>query len=149
MTIAVFAALLGGFALLVAGAEFLVRGASNLAIIVGLSPLIIGLTVVSYGTSAPDLAVGLQSYLIGQGDIALGNIIGSNIFNIAGILGMTAIVEDVTVNDNYLKIDLWLLLIISLVLVFFVRFFRKLGRFIGMILLLSYISYIIYQYSLI
>ncbi|MGD1909032.1 MAG: calcium/sodium antiporter [Leptolyngbyaceae cyanobacterium] len=147
MTIAVFAALLGGFALLVAGAEFLVRGASNLAIIVGLSPLIIGLTVVSYGTSAPELAVGLQSYIIGQGDIALGNIIGSNIFNILMILGMSAVVVPLTVARQLIRLDVPIMIGVSGLMVLF-ALDGRVGRFDGLILLIGsviYSAFLVYQ----
>ena len=71
-----------GFVLLIGGAEFLVRGASKLAIAVGISPLVVGLTVVAYGTSAPELAVTINATYAGQSDLALGNVVGSNISNI-------------------------------------------------------------------
>ena len=80
-----------GFVLLTAGAEALVRGASGIAARLGIPPLIIGLTVVAFGTSAPEFAVSLGAAWSGQPDIALGNVIGSNIFNILGVLGATAI----------------------------------------------------------
>ncbi len=147
MTFAVFAALLVGFVLLVAGAEALVRGASNLAIIVGLSPLIIGLTVVSYGTSAPELAVGLQSYTIGQGDIALGNIIGSNIFNILMILGMSAVVVPLTVARQLIRLDVPIMVGVSGLMVLF-ALDGKVGRSDGVILLIGsviYSAFLVYQ----
>src|SRR5512145_1347084 len=84
--------LCGGLVLLAAGAELLVRGAARLAAIAGISPLVIGLTVVASGTSAPELAVSLESSLAGQADIALGNVVGSGIFNVLFILGLCAVI---------------------------------------------------------
>jgi len=81
-----------GLALLVAGAEALVRGASRLALAAGISPLLIGLTIVAYGTSTPELAVSIKAGLDRQADIAVGNVVGSNIFNILAILGSCGIV---------------------------------------------------------
>ncbi|NTV47882.1 MAG: sodium:calcium antiporter, partial [Chlorobiales bacterium] len=72
--------LVAGFVLLIVGAEALVRGASKIAAAVGIPPLIIGLTIVAYGTSAPEMAVSMGSSLAGQADIAVGNVVGSNIF---------------------------------------------------------------------
>ena len=80
-----------GFVLLVGGAEVLVWGASKLAIILGVSPLIIGLTVVAFGTSSPELAVSLQAVFTDEPAVTVGNIIGSNIFNILVILGASAL----------------------------------------------------------
>jgi cation:H+ antiporter len=79
-----------GFLILIVGAEALVRGASRLAAAIGISPLVIGLTIVAYGTSSPELAVSIQSAFLNQADIALGNVVGSNIFNILFILGISA-----------------------------------------------------------
>ena len=81
-----------GLITLVAGAEFLVRGASRLASAAGISPLIIGLTVVAFGTRAPEMAVSVASSLSGRADIAVGNVVGSNIFNLLGVLGLAAVV---------------------------------------------------------
>src|SRR5512145_135792 len=82
--------LCGGIAFLTVGGEFLVRGASRLAALWGVSPLVIGLTVVAFGTSSPEMAVSVESAYSGQGDIALGNVVGSNIFNVLLILVVCA-----------------------------------------------------------
>lgn len=147
MTIAVFAALLVGLGLLVAGAEFLVRGASSLAMIVGLSPLIIGLTVVSCGTSAPELAVSLQSAGIGQGDLALGNIIGSNIFNVLMILGLSAVVLPLTVARQLVRLDVPIMIGVSALMILF-ALDGQVGRSDGIILVVGsviYTSFLVYQ----
>ena len=90
---------LGGLALLVVGAELLVRGASRLAVSFGISPLVVGLTVVAFGTSSPEFAVSLGSALGGDADIALGNVIGSNIFNVLFILGVSALIVPLVVKS--------------------------------------------------
>jgi cation:H+ antiporter len=97
-----------GLAALVLGAELLVRGASRLALSFGISSLVVGLTVVAFGTSAPELAVSTQSALSGQVDIAIGNVVGSNIFNLAGVLGTSALVAPagLPVNGGVLSFDL-------------------------------------------
>jgi cation:H+ antiporter len=87
----------GGLIFLIAGAESLVRGASKLALSFGLSPLVVGLTVVAFGTSSPELAVSVKSAYAGQADIALGNVVGSNILNILFILGISALIAPLVV----------------------------------------------------
>jgi len=101
------------FVVLFVGAEFLVRGGAGLALRLGLSPLVVGLTVVAYGTSMPELLVSLKAAFSGQPDIALGNVVGSNIFNIAVILGLSAIVFPVATNLQVIKWDAPLLLAVT------------------------------------
>lgn len=105
--------LIAGLIILVVGAEALVRGASKLASAFGISPLVIGLTVVAYGTSAPEMAVSTVSGLNGQANIALGNVVGSNIFNILFILGVSALVTPLVVVQKLVKIDVPLMIIAS------------------------------------
>ncbi|MFW6354313.1 MAG: calcium/sodium antiporter [Verrucomicrobiota bacterium] len=104
-------------ALLWLGAEGLVRGSASLALRFGIPPLIVGLTVVAYGTSAPELLVSVRAAFEGQGDIALGNVVGSNIFNICVILGLAALIQPLRVQSRILRIDMPLLVGVSLVLV--------------------------------
>ncbi|MEY3020080.1 MAG: hypothetical protein RLZZ272_1064, partial [Actinomycetota bacterium] len=80
-----------GLVLLVAGAESLVRGASRLAGAMGISPVVIGLTVVAFGTSAPEMAVSVRGALLGASDVTIGNVVGSNNFNLLLILGLSAL----------------------------------------------------------
>lgn len=87
-----------GLVSMVAGAELLVRAASRLAGRIGVSPLVIGLTVVAFGTSAPELAVSVQAGLLGQPGIAVGNIVGSNIFNVLAVLGLSAAMSPLVVS---------------------------------------------------
>ena len=92
--------LFAGLLLLVAGGEALVRGASRLAVSTGISPLVVGLTVVAYGTSSPEMAVSLSAVVSGQVDIALGNVVGSNIFNVLFILGIAALIVPLVVDGQ-------------------------------------------------
>jgi cation:H+ antiporter len=104
-----------GILLLTGGAELLVRGASRLAASWGVTPLIIGLTVVAFGTSAPELAVSVRATTMGQTSIAMGNIIGSNIFNVLFILGISAAVTPLVVSARLVRIDVPLMILASLV----------------------------------
>jgi len=105
-----------GLVLLVIGAEALVRGASELAARIGVSPLVIGLTVVAYGTSAPELAVSVRSSISGQPDIALGNVVGSNIFNVLFILGVSAMITPLVVAQQLVRLDVPLMIGVSFLL---------------------------------
>jgi len=108
--------LLAGLLVLVLGAEALVRGASRLAAGLGITPLVIGLTVVAFGTSAPEMAVSIGAALTGQADIALGNVVGSNTFNILAILGISALVAPLAVAANLVKLDVPLMILAAIIL---------------------------------
>ncbi|MEZ5966841.1 MAG: calcium/sodium antiporter [Planctomycetota bacterium] len=97
--------LVAGLFVLTVGADLLVRGASRLAAAVRISPLVVGLTVVAFGTSAPELAVSVRSALAGQADIAVGNVVGSNIFNVLFILGLSAVVTPLVVSVQIIRLD--------------------------------------------
>lgn len=105
MTLWTWVMFAAGAALLIVGAELLVRGASRLAVAAGISPLVVGLTVVAFGTSAPELAVTVGSAVAGEADLALGNVVGSNIFNILFILGLSALVVPLVVAEQLVRID--------------------------------------------
>lgn len=111
--------LIAGLVLLVAGAEVLVKGASRIAFMFGLSPLVIGLTIVAYGTSAPELMVSVQSSLAGQPDIALGNVVGSNIFNVLLILGISALITPLVVAQQLIRLDVPILIGVSFLTLMF------------------------------
>lgn len=108
--------LVGGVALLYVGGEALVGGASRLALRTGLPPLAVGLTVVAFGTSSPELAVSVQAALGGLDDVALGNAIGSNICNIALILGVAALIRPLRVNSQVIKLDVPIMIAVSCLL---------------------------------
>jgi cation:H+ antiporter len=105
-----------GLFLLAVGAEALVRGASRLAELMGIPRLVIGLTVVTFGTASPELTVSLYSALTGQGDIALGNAVGSCIFNVLFILGLSALIAPLAVSAQLVRWDVPILIAVSLIL---------------------------------
>ncbi len=130
-----------GFVLLYFGAEWLVKGASSLALKAGISPLIVGLTVVAFGTSAPELVVSTLSSLRGAGDIAIGNVIGSNIFNIAVILGIASIIAPMKIHKQVLKIDVPVMIVATGLFLLFLSDF-KISRGEGAILTAGIVLYL-------
>jgi len=133
-----------GLVVLTLGAEVLVRGASGIAARFGISPLIIGLTVVAFGTSAPELAVSIASAVGGQGDIALGNVIGSNIFNVLFILGLSALIIPLAVANQLVRFDVPVMVGIS-VLVLVLGLDGSIGRVDGILLFVGLLAYIGFQ----
>jgi len=129
-----------GLLLVFIGAEALVRGSASLAMRLGVSPLLIGLTIIAYGTSFPELIVSMRATLIGLGDISIGNIIGSNIFNIALILGLAALVRPLKVKIQLIKTDAPLMIVTALLLVAFF-FDRFLSRIEGLIFVSGIVIY--------
>jgi cation:H+ antiporter len=105
--------LAGGLGALIAGGELLVRGSSRLAAQVGMSPVIIGLTVVAFGTSAPELAVGIQAAFEGRADLVVGNVVGSNIYNVLLVLGLSALVAPLIVQQQLVRLDVPLMILAS------------------------------------
>ena len=132
-----------GIILLIVGAESLVRGASRLAAAIGISPLVIGLTVVAYGTSAPELAVTLQSALAGQANIALGNIVGSNIFNVLLVLGLSATIAPLVVSKQLVRLEVPLMIGRSL-LVLLLGLDGRISRLDGLALFAGAIGYTVF-----
>lgn len=106
-----------GLAALVVGAEALVRGASRLAVSWGISPLVVGLTVVAFGTSAPEMAVSVDAALSGTADIALGNVVGSNIANVLLILGLSALIAPLVVHEQIIRQEIPIMIGASLIVV--------------------------------
>ena len=133
MTPITFAYLIVGLLLLIAGAELLVRGAARMAGRLGITPLIVGLTVVAFGTSAPEMAVSVQAALKGSGDIAVGNVVGSNIFNVLVILGLSALIVPLLVSRQLVRLDVPVMIGASL-LAFALALDQRLGRLDGAIL---------------
>jgi len=126
--------------LLLTGAELLVRGASRLALRFGISPLAIGLTVVALGTSSPELAVSVKSGLAGQADIGVGNVVGSNIFNVLVVLGSSALITPLVVRQRLVRFEVPLVVGLS-VLVFVMAQDGQIGPFDGLLLLGGLIAY--------
>jgi len=143
MDIVALLSFLAGLGLLVAGAEALVRGASWLARALGLPALIIGLTVVAFGTSLPEMAVSVISSIQGQPDISLGNVVGSNIFNVLFILGLTASICPLIVLKQLIRLDVPVMIGVSLLMLFF-ALNGSIGRGEGLILFLGIIGYTVF-----
>lgn len=129
-----------GLVLLVLGGEMLVRGASRLAALAGISPLVIGLTIVAFGTSAPELAVSLKAAYSGQTDIAVGNVVGSNIFNVLFILGISAIISPLVVSSRLVRLDVPLM-IAACVASLLLGLDGALGRIDGLLLFGALVGY--------
>jgi len=132
--------LIAGLVLLVAGGELLVRGASKLALSLGLSPLVVGLTVVAFGTSSPELAVSVQAVNAGNVDIALGNVVGSNIFNVLFILGLSALITPLVVDAQMIRQEVPVMIGVSLLL-FATALDGGIGRGEGLLLCVLMVAY--------
>jgi len=135
--------LVAGLVVLTAGAELLVRGSSKLAVACGISPLVIGLTIVAYGTSAPELAVSTKAAWMGKPDIAVANVIGSNIFNVLFVLGACALIKPLVVAQQLVRLDAPLMVGVS-VLFLVLAWDGNLGWFDGALLLGGMVWYTIF-----
>ena len=133
--------LLIGFVLLIKGADFFVDGSSSIAGILKVPSVIIGLTIVAMGTSAPEAAVSINAGLAGNSDISLGNIVGSNIFNLLVVIGACAVIFPAKSNEDILKRDLWWNIGVS-VLLFVLILDGSISRMEGIILLAVFIFYL-------
>lgn len=133
---------LGGLVVLMFGARFLVDGSVSIARGFGISEAFIGLTIVAVGTSLPELATSIIAAFRRQSEIAIGNIVGSNIFNVLGILGVTALIKPVPVADRFLTFDLPIMIAASLALTAMLLTRAVIGRAIGLIVLVAYVAYV-------
>ena len=124
------------------GADLLVDNASIIARRYGVSDAVIGLTLVAIGTSLPELATTVMAALRKQADVALGNVIGSNMFNLLAIIGITSLVGTIPVDPQFLRFDLWVMLAASLMLIPFVLFKQDISRFWGVALTVLYVVYL-------
>ena len=134
---------IAGLVILIFGADLLVRGASRLAAAFGVSPLVIGLTIVAIGTASPEIAVSLQAAVNGQGDLTLGNVLGSNIFNILFILGITAMIAPIVIAEQLIRKDAPIMLGVSL-LALGLASDHNIGFVDGVILLFFMVVYIVF-----
>jgi len=133
---------LGGLVATIFGARFLVEGAVAIAREAGLSETVIGLTIVAVGTSMPELVTSVIAVRRGEGEVALGNILGSNIFNLLGILGVTALVTPIAVPGEVLALDVWVMAAATLLLIVFARTGWRIGRAEGAAMLAGYGGYL-------
>lgn len=138
--------ILGGLIGLVLGSRLLVDGAVSIAIVAGVSDEIIGLTLVALGTSLPELATSIIAAFRRHGDVAIGNVLGSNLFNITGIIGVTAMIEPLSAPLQVLHFDLWIMLFVSLLMIPIFIAKRPIGRVLGGIFCLAYVAYVTAQF---
>lgn len=131
-----------GLVITVFGARFLVSGAVTIAETAGVSQTVIGLTIVAIGTSMPELVTSIIAVRKGQSDVALGNVLGSNIFNILGILGVTALVQPMVVPVEIIALDIWVMSAATVMLVVFAYTGWRVGRREGAIMLACYVAYL-------
>ena len=136
--------LAGGIVMLFLGAEGLIRGSSSLAIKIGITPLVVGLTVVAFGTSAPELVVSLKAAMMGNSVISLGNVVGSNIANIALILGVASLIKPLDVHSNVIIRDIPIMIGIT-VLLLLMLMDGELGFIDGIIFVLGLIVYLVFN----
>ncbi|WP_138465311.1 calcium/sodium antiporter [Poseidonocella sp. HB161398] len=125
------------------GANLLIEGSVNIARTFGISETAIGLTLIAVGTSLPELATSVMAALRRHAEVALGNVIGSNVFNLLGIIGVTSFVGKIPVDPQFLQMDLWVMLGSSVLLVPFVLMGRNLTRVAGALLVLLYAGYLV------
>lgn len=140
MTIVLFVI---GIPMLVIGAELLVRGASRIAAASGIPPLVVGLTVVALATSSPEMAISIGAAFKGGGDIALGNLVGSNTFNVLFILGLSAVITPLAVSRQLVRLDIPVVILASVVVIL-MSLDRTIGRLDGVILFSGIVAYITY-----
>lgn len=136
-----------GIVLLPLGAELTVTGAKSIAQDWGISDAVIGLTVVALGTSLPELATAIVATLRGNASLAVGNVVGSNIFNIGSIMGITAIIQPMEVDASILQLDIWIMLACALLIAALAHWKVKLGKLVGFALTGLYAIYITIQFA--
>lgn len=130
-----------GIVALPIGADLAVKGAAGLAASWGVSQAVIGLSLVAIGTSLPEFSTNVLAAIHKSSDVAIGNVVGSNMFNILGILGVTALLTDIPVDPHFMEFDLWVMLASALVLWIYVLRKATIGRFSGIVFLAAYIAY--------
>jgi len=146
-----YAYLLAGLIGIAIGAEFLVRGASASATIIGVPEAVIALSIIALGTSLPELSTCIIAVRKGHSDIVLGNIIGSNVFNILMILGITALVKPIAAGSfapQLVNFDIWIMALVSAVFALMLVFFGKIGRGAGYVFCAAYIAYNVYIFAI-
>ena len=139
--------LIAGLLLLIAGSQVLLVGAVGIAEHYKVSESVIGLTLVAVGTSLPELSISIIAALRRHADVAIGNVLGSNIFNLLGILGVSAILQPLPVHERILQFDQWVMLGTSLLLLLFLYTGNRLGRLEGGVLLTGYVVYVVLSFT--
>ena len=139
--------LFGGLAAVLFGSDLLVQGATSVARAAGISEAVIGLTLVALGTSLPELATAIVAARHKHTDLALGNVLGSNIFNILAIMGVVAVAKPLAVPAEIIGFDLWAMLGVTVVFLAIAYFARRIGRPVAMVFLIAYGGYILALYA--
>jgi len=140
--------LLGGLVMLPIGAQLIVDGGVGIAALFNVPDAVIGLTILAFGTSLPELATALVAALRKQADVAIGNVVGSNIFNISAVGGITGLAasfatgQPAPVSDQFIQLDFWVMTAAALAILAFALFRRPIGRVSGLVMTLAYVSYI-------
>ena len=132
----------GGLALLLIGADLLVDGAGSIARSAGVPESVIGLSLVAFGTSLPELVTAFTAARRGHCDVAMGTVLGSNMFNLLGVMGVTAVIANVPVDPGFLKLDLWVMLAAAICIVLVALKRSRIGRGMGLVFLIVYGTYI-------
>jgi cation:H+ antiporter len=145
-TVSIAGIIIVGLFAVVVGAEWLVTGATTLAMEFGVPEEVIGLTVVAIGTSLPELATSIVAAYRGHSDVCVGNVLGSNLFNLFGITGVTAMFTPLPFSDKIVSFDLWILLAATALIIPFMLSGRRISRLEGSILLVLYVGFIASQF---
>ena len=145
-TVSIAGIIIVGMFAVVVGAEWLVTGATTLAMEFGVPEEVIGLTVVAIGTSLPELATSIVAAYRGHSDVCVGNVLGSNLFNLFGITGVTAMFTPLPFSDKIVSFDLWILLAATALIIPFMLSGRRISRLEGSILLVLYVGFIASQF---
>ena len=136
-----------GLGLLVIGADMLVHGSVSVARQFGISETVIGLSLVAAGTSLPELATSIVAAVRGKADISIGNVTGSNIYNVLGILGVAALLGPVQIVPEIAQVDMWVMIAATLALFPPLFLGERIGRFYGLLLLAGYFAYVFFLFS--
>lgn len=145
-TVSIAGIIIVGLFAVVVGAEWLVTGATTLAMEFGVPEEVIGLTVVAIGTSLPELATSIVAAYRGHSDVCVGNVLGSNLFNLFGITGVTAMFTPLPFSDKIVSFDLWVLLAATALIIPFMLSGRRISRLEGSILLVLYVGFVASQF---
>ncbi len=142
--------LIMGIVMLPIASQVMVIGATEIALYFGVSDMVIGLTIVALGTSLPELAATISSALKKEHDLAIGNIVGSNMFNLLGVIGISGLIREYNFSAHFIKYDYFYMLLLTVFLflasVYFVLKDRFISRIIGVVLLVMYVSYMVWRY---
>ncbi|AWL10712.1 Sodium/potassium/calcium exchanger [Saliniradius amylolyticus] len=141
-----FGAIMVGLAALIGGSQVLLKGAVGIAELLSVPKAVVGLTLVAVGTSLPELTISVMAAIRRHADVAVGNILGSNIFNLLGILGISAATQPLALSGRVAAFDQWVMLGVAVVLMGMLYSGRRLGRIEGAVLLLGYIAYVTVSY---